>query len=86
MKPKTKEERIAEHDRDLTVEQDAQRYLRAHRILTEMRTRYRNGQISGKEYGALRKIATGGDIDGATKALGRILEERMDAMYCAQRI
>lgn len=73
--PRTKEMAEAEQLRDLTVPEDAGRYLRAHRFLTELRGKYLKGLISGQQYRTLRGQAIAGDIDGATKGLARVLRQ-----------
>ena len=52
---------------------DAGRYLRAHRVLTELRSRYLKGQITPQQYRTIRGQAVAGDVDGATKGLTRIV-------------
>ena len=65
---------------DLTVPEDAKRYLRARNVLTALRDRYRNGIITRQEYSTLRGQALNGDIDGAIKGLGKLEYRNMEGM------
>ena len=62
---------------DGNVAEDAGRYLRAHRLLTEIRKKYLAGRITFQEYRTVRGQAVAGDVDGAMKGLARI-EGRRD--------
>ena len=63
----------AERLKDLTVPDDAGRYLRAYKVLTELREKYSKRRITPQEYKTLRGQAIAGDIDWAVKGLARIL-------------
>ena len=71
--PRTREMAESERLRDLTVPEDAGRYLRAHKVLTELREKYLKRRITPQQYRTLRGQAIAGDIDGAMKGLARIL-------------
>lgn len=71
--PRTREMAEAERLKDLTVPEDAGRYLRAHKVLTELRERYLKRRITPQQYKTLRGQAIAGDIDGAVKGLAKIL-------------
>lgn len=66
---------MIEPERVDMVKADAGRYLRAHRVLTELRSRYLKGQITPQQYRTIRGQAVAGDVDGATKGLARIVRE-----------
>ena len=59
----------------LTVPEDAGRYLRAHKILTELREKYLAHRITPAQYSQIREQSLNGDIDGAFRALGSALEK-----------
>lgn len=71
-KPRTREMAEEERLRDLTVPEDAGRYLRARNVLEALRERYRKGIITQQEMKTLRGQAINGDIDGAVKGLAKI--------------
>ena len=57
----------------LNVRRDAGRYLKAHKVLTELREKYVKRLITGQQYRTLRGQAIAGDVDGAVKGLARVL-------------
>lgn len=58
------------------VREDAGRYLRAHRILTELKMEYRRRKITFQQYSTMRGQALAGDVDGAVKGLAKVLRDR----------
>ena len=76
--PRSREIEVAEQMRDRTVPEDAGRYLRAHGILCELREKYRKRKITAQQYRTIRGQAIAGDVDGAVKGLGKLLEENCD--------
>ena len=64
--------------RDRAIKDDAERYLRAHSILMDLRSKYLRKLISYEQYKELREKALSGDINGATKGIENIManEER----------
>lgn len=71
-KPRSREMAEEERLKDLTVPEDAGRYLRARNVLEVLRERYRKGIITQQEMKTLRGQAINGDIDGAVKGLAKI--------------
>ena len=71
-KPRTREMAEEERLRDLTVPEDAGRYLRARSVLEVLRDRYKRKIITQQEMKTLRGQAINGDIDGAVKGLAKI--------------
>lgn len=71
--PRSAEIEREEQMRDLTVREDAMRYLRAHKVLTELRYEFRRNTITRQQYRTLRGQAVAGDLDGALKGLARIM-------------
>lgn len=76
--PRSPEIEEAERRRDLTVPQDAARYLKAHRFLTELRNKYLRGSITAEQYKDFRRQAVAGQLDVATKGLGLALQQNED--------
>lgn len=76
--PRSPEIEEAERRQDLTVPQDAARYLKAHRFLTELRGKYLRGSITAEQYKTLRQQAVSGQLDVATKGLGIALRQNED--------
>lgn len=64
-----------ERVRDLMVPEDAMRYLKAHKVLTELRQKYLKRRITYEQYKVLRNMAIAGDNFGAVKGLGDALAE-----------
>jgi len=60
--PRSPEIEEAERRRDLTVPQDAARYLKAHRFLTELRNKYLRGSITAEQYKDFRRQAVAGQL------------------------
>lgn len=75
-KPMTREMAEEERLKDLTVPEDAGRYLRAHKVLTELREKYLKRRITPQQYRTLRGQALAGDVDGAVKGLANVLRDR----------
>lgn len=75
-KPRTRQMAEEERLKDLTVPEDAGRYLRAHKVLTELREKYLKRRITPQQYRTLRGQAIAGDIDVAVKGLAKALRDR----------
>ena len=60
------------------VAQDSARYCRAHYILTELRQKWKDRDITSQQYGEIRAQALAGDIDGATKAMANVIMENLN--------
>lgn len=71
-KPRSREMAEEERLKDLTVPEEAGKYLRARGVLAALRERYRKGIITQQEMKTLRGQALNGDIDGAVKGLAKI--------------
>ena len=70
--------RIKPEDIDVrAVRADASKYMRIRLILGEFRRHYLNGRITAQQYKTLRGQAINGDVEGAIKGLGVILERGM---------
>ena len=76
--PRSPEIEEAERRRDLTVPEDAARYLKAHRFLTELRNKYLRGSITAEQYKDFRRQAVTGQLDVVTKGLGIALQQNED--------
>ena len=55
------------------AEVEAMRYMRARGILKEFKTAHVRRLINWQQYKALREKAVGGDVDGATRELAKLL-------------
>ena len=73
---RSREIEIAERNRDLTVPEDAVRYLKAHCVLTELRNAYRKKAITHLEYKRFREMALSGDVEGAAYGISKMMEEK----------
>ena len=62
--------------RERAIQDDAERYLKAHNILSDMRKKYLKKRISYDQYKKLREKAISGNIVGATKGLEDILGKK----------
>ena len=59
--------------RRAAVEKDAVRFLKAHRVLGDLRREYMRKNITFQQYSTIRGQALNGDVDGAVKGLARLL-------------
>ena len=71
-KPRSAETEWQRRVKDLTVPEDAGRFLRAHKVLTDLRNKYLRHRITPQQYKTLRGQAISGDIDGAVKGLAKL--------------
>lgn len=62
--------------RERAIKDDAQRYLMAHNILMDLRSKYLRKRIDYQQYKTLRGQALAGDISGAEKGLAHILARK----------
>ena len=66
--------KMTEHE----LQQDAARYRKAHYFLMDLRRLWKQREITSQQYSTLRGQALSGDMDGAIKGLGRILEHNAE--------
>ena len=60
------------------VAMDSARYRRAHFILTDLRTKWKNREITSQQYSTIRGQAIAGDLDGATKGLATVIMDNLN--------
>ena len=56
-------------ERSEDIREEASRYLRAHKLLTELRQKYLQRRVTGDVYASVRRRALEGDVDGAVREL-----------------